>query len=59
MEEDEKIAFYVSKVYNLVHLIKGCGEIVTDKMIVKKVMCTSTSHFDFDHVTITIKIIVS
>lgn len=46
MGEDEKIAGYVSKMQNLVHLMKGCGQVLTDKMIVEKVMRTLTSHFD-------------
>ncbi|XP_050896860.1 uncharacterized protein LOC127103657 [Lathyrus oleraceus] len=36
MEEDEKISSYVSKVRNLIHLMKGCREVLTDKMIVDK-----------------------
>lgn len=46
MGEDEKIAGYVVKVQNLIHLMKGFGETITDKMIVEKVMCTLTPHFD-------------
>ncbi|XP_050896203.1 uncharacterized protein LOC127102930 [Lathyrus oleraceus] len=53
MGEDEKIACYVSKVQNLVHLMKNCGETITDKMIVEKVICTLTSHFD--HVIVVIQ----
>ena len=53
MGEDEKIAEYVSKVQKLVHLMKGCGETLTDKMIVEKVMRTLTSHFD--HVIVAIQ----
>ena len=53
MGEDEKVAEYVSKVQKLVHLMKGCGETITDKMIVEKVMRTLTSHFD--HVIVAIK----
>ena len=53
MGEDEKIAEYVSKVQKLVHLMKGCGETLTDKMIVEKVMHTFTSHFD--HVVVAIQ----
>ncbi|XP_058782486.1 uncharacterized protein LOC131656930 [Vicia villosa] len=34
--EDEKIAGYVSNVQILFHLMKGCGETLTDKMIVEK-----------------------
>ena len=53
MGEDEKIAEYVSKVQKLVHLMKGYGETLTDKMIVENVMCTLTSHFD--HVIVAIQ----
>ena len=53
MGEDEKMAEYVSKVQKLVHLMKGCGETITDKMIVEKVMRTLTSHFD--HVIVAIQ----
>lgn len=53
MREEEKIVGYVSNVQKLVHLMRGCGEILTDKMIVEKVMCTLTSHFD--HVIVTIQ----
>ena len=34
------------KVQKLVHLIKGCGEAITDKMIVEKEIQMLTSHFD-------------
>lgn len=37
MGEVEKITSYVSKVQNIIHLMKGCGEILTDKMIFEKV----------------------
>ncbi|XP_058742623.1 uncharacterized protein LOC131615147 [Vicia villosa] len=53
MGEDEKVAGYVSKVENLVHLLEGCGETLTDKIIVEKVMCMLTSHFN--HVIIAIQ----
>lgn len=53
MGEDENIACYVSKVRNLVYLVKGCGEVLTNKMIIEKVMHTFASHFD--HVIITIQ----
>ncbi|XP_050919532.1 uncharacterized protein LOC127137085 [Lathyrus oleraceus] len=38
MRVDENIACYVSKVHNLVHLMKDCGETLTEKMIVENVM---------------------
>ncbi|XP_050915989.1 uncharacterized protein LOC127131097 [Lathyrus oleraceus] len=44
MGDDKKITGYVSKVH-IVHLMKGCGETITNKMIVNKVICTLTSHF--------------
>lgn len=53
MGKDKKVAGYVAKVKNLVHLMKGCGETITDNMIVEKVMCMLTSHFD--HVIIVIQ----
>ena len=52
MGEDEKVAEYVSKVQKLVHLMKGYGETITDK-IIEKVMRTLTSHFD--HVIVAIQ----
>lgn len=53
MGEYLKITGYLSKVHNLVHLIKGCGEVLNDKTIVEKVMCTLTSQFD--HIIATIQ----
>ncbi|XP_058784521.1 uncharacterized protein LOC131659330 [Vicia villosa] len=46
MGEEDNIAGYVSKVHILIHLMKSCGETLTDKMIVDKAMRTLTSHFD-------------
>lgn len=45
MGEDEKIAGYVSKLHNLIHLMEDCGETLTDKMIIDKVMRMLTFHF--------------
>ena len=53
MGEDEKVVEYVSKVQKLVHLMKGYGETIIDKMIVEKVMRMLTSHFD--HVIVVIQ----
>lgn len=53
MGEDEKVVGYVSKVENLIHLMKSSGETITDKKIIKKVMRTLTSHFD--HVIVAIQ----
>ncbi|XP_058775966.1 uncharacterized protein LOC131650264 [Vicia villosa] len=52
MGEDEKVAEYVLKVQKLIQLMKACGETLTDKMIVEKVLRTLTSHFD--HVMVSI-----
>ncbi|XP_050885286.1 uncharacterized protein LOC127088725 [Lathyrus oleraceus] len=38
MGEDKKITGYVSKMHKRVHLMKGCGENLTDKMIVEKII---------------------
>lgn len=43
----------MSKVQNIVHLMNGRGETLTDKMIIEKVMHTLTSHFD--HIIVTIQ----
>lgn len=51
--ENEKNAGSVSKMKNLVHLMKGCGETLIDKMIIEKVVCALTSHFD--HVIVDIQ----
>lgn len=53
MGEEEKIIDYVSKMQKLIHLMKDCGKTLIDKIIVKKIMCTLTSHFD--HVIVVIK----
>lgn len=46
MGEDEKTEDYVLKMQNLVHLMKRCGENLTDKTIVENVMWMLTSQFD-------------
>lgn len=33
MGEDEKVAGYMYEVQNLIHLMKGCGDIMFDRMI--------------------------
>lgn len=53
MGKDAKIAGYVFKMHNHVHLMKGCGKVLTDNMIVKKITRTLTSHFD--HVIVAIQ----
>lgn len=49
----EEIAGNVSKIQNLIHLMKSCGETMTEKMIIEKVMRTLTPHFD--HVIVAIQ----
>lgn len=36
----------MSKVQKLIHVMKDCGETLTDKMIIEKIMRMLTSHFD-------------
>lgn len=38
MRETKKVIAYVSKVQNLVHLMKGRVETMTEKMIIEKVI---------------------
>jgi len=44
---------YVSKIQNLVCLMKNCGETIIEKMVIEKVMRTLTPHFD--HVIVAIQ----
>jgi hypothetical protein len=53
MEKDDSIGSYVSKVQGLVHTMKACGEVMTGRMIVEKVMRTLTPNFD--HVIVAIQ----
>ena len=53
MDKDESVGSYVSKVQGLVHTMKACGEVMTERMIVEKVMRTLTP--DFDHVIVAIQ----
>ena len=47
MEDDQKIAEYISKLINLVNQMKACGEAMTDQQIVEKIMRTLSPRFDF------------
>lgn len=47
MEEEEKINDYFTRLVRLVNQMKGCGEIMPDRLIVDKVMRTLTSRFGF------------
>jgi len=44
MGDYEKIAAYLFKIQNLVHLMKNCGETITKKIIIEKVMRTLAPH---------------
>ena len=53
MGDYEKIAAYVYKIQNLVHLMTNCGETIIDKMVIEKVMRTLAPQFD--HVIVAIQ----
>ncbi|CAL0323339.1 unnamed protein product [Lupinus luteus] len=47
MEENDKIGEYFTKVLTLSNQMKGCGESVSDLMIVEKIMRSLPQKFDF------------
>ncbi|KHN42350.1 Retrovirus-related Pol polyprotein from transposon TNT 1-94, partial [Glycine soja] len=47
MEEGQKIGDYFSKLTSLVNQMQTCGEVITDQMVVEKVLRSLTSKFDF------------
>jgi len=47
MEDDQKIAEYISKLINIVNRMKACGEVMIDQQIIEKIMRTLSSRFDF------------
>lgn len=47
MEENHKINDYFSKLIALINQIKTCGERFIDQQVVKKVIRSLTSRFDF------------
>jgi len=47
MEEEQKIAEYISKFISVVNQMKACGEAMTDQQIVERIMRTLSSRFDF------------
>ncbi|CAJ2657083.1 unnamed protein product [Trifolium pratense] len=53
MDNNESIGAYASKVQALIHTMKSCGEEISEKMIVEKVMRTLTPNFD--HVIVAIQ----
>lgn len=46
MGENKTVATYISKVQNLVHLMKVCGETMINKIFIEKVIRTLTFHLD-------------
>src|ERR1044072_7977610 len=53
MEESDIVGEYFNKMIALTNLMKGCGEDVSDTMIVEKIMRSVTQKFD--HVIIAIE----
>jgi hypothetical protein len=47
MEEEKKIADYISKLMNVVNQMKVSGETIFDQQIVDKIMRTLSPRFDF------------
>jgi len=47
MEDEQKIAEYISKLISIVNQMKACEEAMTDQQIVEKIMRTLSSRFDF------------
>ncbi|GAU11497.1 hypothetical protein TSUD_344870 [Trifolium subterraneum] len=53
MENNESIGAYASKVQAVIHSMRSCGEAITERMMVEKVMRTLTPNFD--HVVVAIQ----
>jgi len=47
MEEDQKVSDYFLKMIEIVNLMKNCGENISDKMVVEKVLRFLSQKFDF------------
>ena len=47
MEDEQKIGDYFSKLCSLVNQMQTCGEVLTDQMVVEKVLRSLTPKFDF------------
>ncbi|KAK2439455.1 putative mitochondrial protein [Trifolium repens] len=47
MEDDQKVSDYFSKLLAVVHQMQTCGENITDKMVVEKVLRSLNQKFDF------------
>ncbi|XP_057866071.2 uncharacterized protein LOC131073611 [Cryptomeria japonica] len=46
MKEEEKIANYLQRVYEIVNVIRGLGEDLTDELIIKKVLRSLITKYD-------------
>ncbi|XP_019423054.1 PREDICTED: uncharacterized protein LOC109332526 [Lupinus angustifolius] len=53
MKEGDSIANYFTKIRSLSNLMKRCGEVMKDQLVVEKVLRTLT--FKFDHVVVVIE----
>ncbi|CAJ2633217.1 F-box protein [Trifolium pratense] len=53
MDKNESIGAYVSKVQGLVHTMRNCGETITERMVIEKVMRTLIPNYD--HVIVAIQ----
>ncbi|KAK2434416.1 sister chromatid cohesion protein SCC4 [Trifolium repens] len=47
MEDDQKVSDYFSKLLAVVHQMQTCGENITDRMVVEKVLRSLNQKFDF------------
>ncbi|XP_019430095.1 PREDICTED: uncharacterized protein LOC109337549 [Lupinus angustifolius] len=47
MEESDKVGDYFTKVFIVTNRMKGCGKVVTDLMIIEKIMRSLPQKFDF------------
>ncbi|XP_019433850.1 PREDICTED: uncharacterized protein LOC109340583 [Lupinus angustifolius] len=47
MEESDKVGEYFTNVLTITNQMKGCGEVITDLMIIEKIMRSLPQKFDF------------
>ncbi|XP_019432133.1 PREDICTED: uncharacterized protein LOC109339179 [Lupinus angustifolius] len=53
MKEGDSISDYFTKIRSLTNLMKGCGEVMRDQLVVEKVLRTLTPRFD--HIVVAIE----
>ncbi|XP_019435024.1 PREDICTED: uncharacterized protein LOC109341542 [Lupinus angustifolius] len=53
MKESDSISYYFTKIRSLTNLMKGCGEVMRDQLVVEKVLRTLTPRFD--HIVVVIE----